>query len=213
MVVTGTRRAQPRRAGAFPQRSNGPRRCEAHKLLEQLADLGAGEPVVAVPAMGLDRQEAGVGQLAEVTAGRRPADARFVGEHAGGQRPPVVEGEQHLAPGRIGQQRGQRGDVGVAARRKCGGVTHDRPPLCIGAGVSDRAHRSATAAPINWTSPPSMVAIRAPSAPPIGRHGTTQHRDTDSDTHQAGQVHHARTPDRRAAPAPPTSRARRQGRC
>ena len=53
MVVAGARRAQPRRAGALPQRSDGPRRREAHKLLEQLADLGAREPVVAVPAMGL----------------------------------------------------------------------------------------------------------------------------------------------------------------
>ncbi len=53
VVVAGARRAQPRRAGALPQRSDGPRRCEAHKLLEQLADLGAGEPVVAVPAVGL----------------------------------------------------------------------------------------------------------------------------------------------------------------
>ena len=34
--------------------------------------------------MRLDRQQARAGQLAEVTAGRRPADARFVGEDAGG---------------------------------------------------------------------------------------------------------------------------------
>ena len=86
-------------------------------MFEQLGDFGTGQPVVAMPAMGLHGQQPGVGQLAEMAAGRRPADARFVGEHAGGQRPTVVEREQDLAPCRVGQQRGQRGDIGVAARR------------------------------------------------------------------------------------------------
>ena len=103
MVVAGARRAQPRRAGALPQRADGPRRREAPQLLEQLADLGTGQPVVAVPAMGFDGQQPGVGELAEVTAGGRPADTRFVGQDAGGQRPAVVEREQHLAPGRVRQ--------------------------------------------------------------------------------------------------------------
>ena len=86
MVIARAGRAQPRRAGALPKRSDGPRRREAHKMFEQLADLRTGQPVVAVPAMGLDRQQARAGQLAEVAAGCRPADARFVGEDAGRQR-------------------------------------------------------------------------------------------------------------------------------
>jgi hypothetical protein len=56
MVVTRARRAQSRRPGALPQRAHRPRRREAPQLLEQLADLGTGQPVVAVPAMAFDGQ-------------------------------------------------------------------------------------------------------------------------------------------------------------
>ena len=43
--------------------------------------------------MGFDGEQSGAGQLAEVAAGCRPADARFVGEDAGRQRTPVVKGD------------------------------------------------------------------------------------------------------------------------
>src|SRR5262249_46789349 len=54
VVVTGAGRAQPRRAGTFPQRSDWLWRCQPDQLLEQLADFGTGQPVVAVPAMAFD---------------------------------------------------------------------------------------------------------------------------------------------------------------
>ena len=99
-------RAERSRAALVPSRSERTGRggASAPQLLEQLADLGTGQPVVAVPAVGFDGQQARAGQLAEVAAGGRPADPRFVGEHAGGQRPAVVQGEQNLAPGRVGQK-------------------------------------------------------------------------------------------------------------
>jgi hypothetical protein len=72
-------------------------------LFDQLADVRAGEPVIAVAAVPLDCQQAGIGQLGEVAACRRPADSGLVGEHAGRQRTTIVERQQHLAARRIGE--------------------------------------------------------------------------------------------------------------
>src|SRR6478736_9315233 len=69
VVVAGSRRAQACGTGALPQRSDRPWRCEANQMFEQLADFGTGQPVVAMPAMGLHGPQPGVGQLAEMAAG------------------------------------------------------------------------------------------------------------------------------------------------
>ena len=78
------------------------------------ATSGAGEREVAVAAVALDGQQPAVDELAQVGAGGRGGDPGLVGEHAGRQRAPVAEREQDPGPRRIGHQRSDLGDVGVA---------------------------------------------------------------------------------------------------
>ena len=100
---------------------------ELLQRLDQAADLRAGQPVVAVAAVRLDGEQAGVGQLAQVAAGGGGADARLGGQPAGRQGATVVEGEQDPAAPGVGDQRPDGGDVGVA-----GGGLRGRGPLCRG---------------------------------------------------------------------------------
>jgi len=70
----------------------------------------------------LHPQQARVGQLAEVPAGRGPGDSGLIGEHAGRQCPAVVERHQDPAAGPVGQQRADLGDLDVAEHRSGTGV-------------------------------------------------------------------------------------------
>ena len=113
MVVTGTGRTQSGCAGAFPQGRHLPGRGQPAEALEQVRDFGSGQPVIPMPPVGLHGEEPRVGQLSEVAAGRRSADPGLVGQHAGGQCPSVVQGQQHLAARGVGEQAGQCRNVGV----------------------------------------------------------------------------------------------------
>src|ERR1700740_797072 len=83
VVVTGSGLAQLGRPGALAQRSDGPWWRQSDEVLEKRADLGTRQSVVTVSAVRFDGEQAGGGQLAQVATGRRPADPRLVGEHAG----------------------------------------------------------------------------------------------------------------------------------
>lgn len=50
--------------GAFPQRCDRTGRCQPAQLLEQRPDLRTGQLVVAMPAVGLNGQQPGLGELA-----------------------------------------------------------------------------------------------------------------------------------------------------
>jgi hypothetical protein len=102
VVVARPRAAQGVGARALAQRAHGRRRREAGHGLQQLGDLGARQRVVAVAALGPDGDEPGVEQQGEMDARRRDRDARLVGEHAGGERPPVEEREEHARARRLG---------------------------------------------------------------------------------------------------------------
>ena len=66
-------------------------------------------------AVGLDGEQAGVGEFAQVAAGGSRADPGFGGQSAGGQCAAIVERQQDTAARRVGDQCPDRGDVGVAA--------------------------------------------------------------------------------------------------
>ena len=114
VVVTEAAHADGVRGAALAQRADRPGGRELGERLEQPPDLRPGEPVVAVATVRLDRQQARVDEPAEVARGGRGSDAGLRGEHARGQRAAVAEGQQHARARRVGELRGEGGDVGVS---------------------------------------------------------------------------------------------------
>src|ERR1700754_980901 len=69
-----------------------------------------------MPASSLDGQKPSGGQLAKVTAGRGWAHSGFSGQSTGGQRTPVIQGEEDPAASGISYQRAHRGDISITFR-------------------------------------------------------------------------------------------------
>ena len=83
---------------ALLERAHRRRRRDPGQRLDQLADLGAGQPEVAVAAVALDPQHPALDQPAEMGARGRRGDAGLVGQHARRQRAAVAEREQDPGP-------------------------------------------------------------------------------------------------------------------
>ncbi len=114
VVVTGAGQPELRGAGGGPQRGDRfRRRPQLQHPLDQLRHLRSGQPVVPVPAVRADGDQAALGEPLEVGAGRRAAHPGLVGEQAGRQLAARVEGHQDPAPGAIGEQLADPGQVRV----------------------------------------------------------------------------------------------------
>jgi hypothetical protein len=98
VVVTRARGPDRVRARTFAERAHGRGGGDTRERLDQLRDLRAGEPVIAVAALGDDGEQARVDEPPEVLAGGRRRDARLRGEHPGRQRAPVPERQKHPHP-------------------------------------------------------------------------------------------------------------------
>src|SRR5258708_20910738 len=111
MVVAdaGTPQLGVARAGAHPQMP-GARR-NPHQAMEDGAHIGDGQAEIAMAALLLDIDEAGILELAEMPARRREHDARLLGELGCGERLAVHERSQHVGARRISQQRRNGRDV------------------------------------------------------------------------------------------------------
>jgi hypothetical protein len=83
--------------------------------LHRFGHGGPGQAVVAVAALGLDRQQAAVEQPPQVRAGGRRAHPGLTGQLARGQRPPGEQRVHHPDPRRVGEQPGHLGNVGIHA--------------------------------------------------------------------------------------------------
>jgi hypothetical protein len=122
VVVAGPRRAEGGGAGGLAQ---GPDRLGGGERGERLQDRdhlrGGSEPIVTMPARALDREQPGVLQAGQLSARGLRRHARLGRQDAGGQRAAVAERDQHARPGRIGEQGGRTGDVGLSARAVGGG--------------------------------------------------------------------------------------------
>ena len=116
MVVAAPRVANCVRAGSLAQRRDRLRGRDARNGFDQLADLGAGEREVAVPAAVDDGDETRVDEPGKVVARRGRRDAGLGREHARRERAAVAEREQNPRPGRLGEQRADGCEVGVADR-------------------------------------------------------------------------------------------------
>ena len=115
MVVTRARGPDRVRARTFAERAHGRGGGDTRERLDQLRDLRAGEPVVAVAALGDDGEQPRVDEPPEVLAGGRRRDARLRGEHARRQRAPVAEREQHPRPRPLAEDGAEGGEIRVAA--------------------------------------------------------------------------------------------------
>jgi hypothetical protein len=67
-----------------------------------------------VTALDADREQPGVDEAHDVTARGRRGNARLGGEHARRQRAAVAQRQQHPRTGAVGEDRAQRGEVGIA---------------------------------------------------------------------------------------------------
>jgi hypothetical protein len=79
MVVARTRRLQRLGGLGLPQAAHLDRRPDAAERLDRLRDVGAGQLVVAVPALSQHRHQAAVEQPGEVGAGGLRRDIRGTG--------------------------------------------------------------------------------------------------------------------------------------
>ena len=163
-------RARPDRvrARAVAQRADRRGGRDARERLDQLRDLRAGEPVVAVAALGDDGEEPGVDEPPEVLAGGRRRDARLRGEHARRQRATVAEREQHPRPRALAEDRAEGGEVGVSGHevsvgpqrfgggRNGAGVARER--RCAAPTRTGSRRGTTRPTPLAAPEPPPMLA-------------------------------------------------------
>ena len=97
--------ANPLRGATYPE-------AEAHEGLEDVGDLLAGDPEIAMPALFRGRYQPGRREARQVTAGGRLSDAGLERELARGARAAVHERGEHPGPAGICYQRGAGGEVG-----------------------------------------------------------------------------------------------------
>lgn len=115
VVVAGAGLAQLLGSGALPQRADRLGRGEPAQVLDELADSGVGDPVVAVSPVCLDGQQSAVHQLAKVVAGGGGSHAGLGGQPGGRQRLAAIESHQDAAAGTVREQGSDGGDVDIAA--------------------------------------------------------------------------------------------------
>ena len=81
VVIAGAGKADGLRAGPLTERAHGRRGRQPRQRLEQVRDLGAGEPKVAMAAVALDAQQTALDELCEMRTRGRSRDPSLVGEH------------------------------------------------------------------------------------------------------------------------------------
>lgn len=102
--------ARPDHHGARGRRLSG----NLHDAFEHLGDLGAGEPVIAMPAALLHAHQAVLDHLRQMAAGGRGGHIARPGQLGGGQHASVHELQQHGGGRGVTHQGGNSGDlVGV----------------------------------------------------------------------------------------------------
>jgi len=102
-VVVAQSRA-PQRRIARPLARGWPRHQAGHRL-QRGGYVGVGQPVVAVAALRLDRDETLGDQPGQVRAGGGGTDAGQLGQFAGRQGDAVQQGGQHRRAAGLGQRR------------------------------------------------------------------------------------------------------------
>lgn len=113
MVVTRTRETQPLAVLPGGEAARGPDRGERGEPLEQRHDRRVGQAVITVAAVFFGNDQAAGDQLAEMEADGRRAHPGLEGQLAGRQRAAVGERPEQGGAGRVGEQGGGSGDVGV----------------------------------------------------------------------------------------------------
>jgi hypothetical protein len=116
VVITGPRQPQARSAAAKMRSAKFGRSKQGHRL-DHLRDLQRGDPIVAVAALRLDRDEAEIEELGQVRARRRRGDMRGIGKLLGGECTPVHERHHHAGTGRVADHGGNRGEVRIQVHR------------------------------------------------------------------------------------------------
>ena len=113
VVVARAGLGQRGRLAGLAQGAHRQRRADQAERLEGRRDLVARQPVVAVPALPGDDDHAAVKQLGQVEAGGRRADPGQPGQFPRRQRAVRQQRPQDRGPGRVGDQRRGRREVGV----------------------------------------------------------------------------------------------------
>ena len=88
-------------------------RCKASEPFQHAGHVGAGEAIVAVPALLLRLYQAAGLELGEMRARGLRRDAGFLRKLAGGERAAAEQRRQHVGAGGIADQRGNHGDIGA----------------------------------------------------------------------------------------------------
>lgn len=110
-----------------------------HDALQHPPDQGRGEPVVAMPALPFHRDQAGIGQFAEVRAGRLRRDPCEIGEFGRGKRATVHKSGEDIGAGRIADKGGNVGYVWAGLHlRILALITCERQQKQFERGRSDR---------------------------------------------------------------------------
>ena len=117
VVVAGAGLPQGAGVGALAQRADRLRRGDPGKRLQGLGDRGRREPVEPGSALGPHRDQPRRQQPGQMLTDRGRRDPGLRGEAAGRQGPPVGQRGQDPGPGRVADQRPDRGDIRVALHR------------------------------------------------------------------------------------------------
>jgi len=110
MVVTkpGLAKRGIARAGADRHRAGA--LGQAHQRFERFGHVRSGQPVITVPALATDVQQARFDQPREMAARRRRRNSARFGELPRGEGAPVHQRGQHVGARRIADQGGDRSD-------------------------------------------------------------------------------------------------------
>ena len=114
VVVAEAGLAQVLLAVGVAQRAHLRGRGELGERLERVGHRRPGQPVQAPPPRGLDGDQPAVGELAQVRAGQRARGAGRVGQRRGRLGAAAEQGQEHLGPLRVGEQRADAGEVCIS---------------------------------------------------------------------------------------------------